>query len=43
MLTYMDNWFGLVDREADQAYTMDDYGNAMHVPFYLPSFYWQEI
>lgn len=40
-LTYMDGWFGLVDRCEDLAYVQDDFGDAVLVPFCLPSFFWQ--
>lgn len=43
MLTYMDDHFGLVDLVQDLAYVMDDYGDAVCVPFGLPSYYWQEV
>jgi hypothetical protein len=41
-LSYMDDWFGLVDRINDVAYAMDDFVNAIRVDFSLPSFYFQD-
>jgi hypothetical protein len=41
-MNYMDDHFGLVDRETDLAYVMDDFGEAIEVPFSLPAYYWQD-
>lgn len=42
MLEYMDDHFGLIHRESDMAYVMNELGDAIWVPFGLPNFYWQE-
>jgi hypothetical protein len=42
MLKYMDDRLGFVDTKSDQAYVMDDFGNAIWVPFCLFATYFSE-
>jgi hypothetical protein len=41
-LAYMDDHFGLVDAKNDRAYEIDDFGNAVEVPWSVQSYYWQD-
>lgn len=41
-MIYMDDRLGFVD-DQDAAWTMDDFGSLVPVPFTLPAWYWQEV
>ena len=40
-LHWMDDRLGLIDTISDEAFVMDDFGNAVWVPFSLPGWYFQ--
>ena len=42
-LVYMLGHFGLYEYINDWAYVMDDFGNAVRVPFNLPQWYFQTV
>jgi hypothetical protein len=42
MLIFSDDRLGYVDTHTDTMYTMDDYGNAVYVPFCFQYHYFQE-
>lgn len=42
MFEYMDDRLGFVDTISDQAYVMDDFGNAVSVPFTMQYLYFSE-
>lgn len=41
--SYMDDRLGFVELESDTAWTMDDFGALIRVPFTIPGWYWQEV
>lgn len=41
-MNYIDGRLGFVDGD-DMAWTMDDFGSLVRVPFSLPIWYWQEV
>lgn len=42
-LVYFSQRLGFYEPLTDHAYVMDDYGNAVRVPYTLPIWYWQEV